>query len=75
MLLVQAGMYTINVDNVSVFIDEGDEIVVVFNTPYNSTAKEPSYSIRIEGEACELLRSWLKNNAEGIRQEPPGFLR
>lgn len=73
MILVQAGAYTINVENVLVFVDEGKEIVVEFNTP--STSSGGAHSIRIGGEACELVRTWLKNNAEGIRQESPGFLR
>ena len=80
MLLVKVGRYTINVDQVAAFIEEGDKTAVVFNIPRSRTGPangsgsvDGLYALKLDGEASQQLRAWLERNTESGVGETPGF--
>lgn len=80
MLLVKVGRYTINVDQVAAFIEEEERTVVVFDIPRSrgaagndASSVDGLYALKLEGEASEQLRAWLRRNTERGVGEPAGF--
>ena len=76
MLLVRVGPYTINVDHIAAFIEEGDKTTVVFTTANgNGPSKgiDGLSTIELDGEASRQLRHWIARNAESGRGRSTGF--
>lgn len=77
MILVSVGKYTLNVEKVAAFVEEGARVKVIFDfqaAPGNGEgAGEGLYMLEIEGDAAEQLRGWIEKNAEAVRHTSPGF--
>lgn len=65
MLLVNVGTHILNVEQALAFIDGDDTITVVFGP--DGGADGERYTITLDGDEADRMRTWLQRNAEGVR--------
>jgi hypothetical protein len=64
MLLVNVGTHILNVEQALGFLDEDDTVTIIFAA---DAASGERYTLTLEGDEADRMRTWLKRNAEGVR--------